>query len=65
MEFELEYRLNQDGSSATTCRVDSNQLSKTLQNLVPLTSYVVRLRASNSGGFSDFSDSVTFTTFGQ
>ena len=38
---------------------------KLLTGLDPLTSYTVRVQATNSEGMSPFSDEVTFSTFGK
>ena len=48
------------------CKIDNiNTLSKTLDDLDPLTSYTVRIRAGNSQGDSEFSGDLIFSTFGK
>ena len=64
--FELRYRRSsEDVSSEVNCEISgTDDLSKVLTGLDPLTVYTVRIRAGNSQGFSDFSPTVTFSTFG-
>ena len=63
-QFELGYTRQGTGNEILCPISDLSDLSKTLVDLIPRTQYVVRLRASNSEGSSDFSAGVTFTTFG-
>ena len=65
--FELRYRkTSEDVSSDENCVINGiSDLSKTITDLDPLTSYTVRIRAEDSGGASEFSESTTFTTYGE
>ena len=60
----MGYRRSSEGTGSETLCTVNNEVSKILLNLDPQTDYVVRLRAINSVDDSDFSDEVTFTTFG-
>ena len=62
--FELRYR-REDESNEESCVINGiSDLSKTIDDLDPLTEYIVRIRAENAGGASEFSDDVTFFTYG-
>ena len=65
--FELRYRrTSEDESNEENCVIDGiSDLSKTIIDLDPLTVYTVRIRAENAAGPSEFSEVVTFSTFGE
>ena len=66
LPFRFELRYNRTSEDEESCVINGiSDLSKTIDDLEPLTRYTVRIRAENAGGASEFSENVTFSTYGE